>query len=245
MKQFLLYFFSFFLIFLSTVSAQGLFKNWYEYLNIPEEYSKFPELLYFVFIPFLGTFAIIWGILAGVPIFKIHKVNVLLSFIFAFSLLYTGILLAAVGILFQAGGIFAIIAFFVLFFGLTSLFVYRKVGKEYLEARRVHEEITKESLEKTIKKTEERIKTLKQIEREKEKIKDKLVRINKAIIASRGHLEIIADPTVSPTTLEKRYKTTDREVAMDKVRRILKKQEEEKRKLLERLEELEELEGRL
>ena len=104
------------------VSAQSLFDNWYTYLNIPAEFATFPNVLYFVFIPFLGTFTIIWGILTNLNIFRLNKVNIILSSLFALALLYSTILTTITFYLFHIGGVFGVIAFFVLFFVGTILY---------------------------------------------------------------------------------------------------------------------------
>jgi hypothetical protein len=104
------------------VSAQNLFDNWYTYLNVPTEFATFPNVLYFVFIPFLGTFTIIWGILTNLNIFRLNKVNIILSFLFALALLYSTILTTITFYLFNIGGVFGVIAFFILFFVGTILY---------------------------------------------------------------------------------------------------------------------------
>jgi len=104
------------------VSAQSLLSNWYTYLNIPAEFATFPNVLYFVFIPFLGTFTIIWGILTNLNIFRLNKVNIILSFLFALALLYSTILTTITFYLFHIGGVFGVIAFFILFFVGTILY---------------------------------------------------------------------------------------------------------------------------
>jgi len=104
------------------VSAQSLLDNWYTYLNIPAEFATFPNVLYFVFIPFLGTFTIIWGILTNLRIFRLNKVNIILSFLFALALLYSTVLTTITFFLFNIGGVFGVIAFFILFFVGTILY---------------------------------------------------------------------------------------------------------------------------
>ena len=125
----------------AVVSAQSLFDRWYEYLHIPREFSEMPELLYFVFLPFVSTFAVIFGLLG--TLFKRtfpRKVNVILAFVFAFSLLYLGPLMALVGILFQVGSIFAVIIFFVMFVVLILLLFYRRTGESFVEATKIYEQ---------------------------------------------------------------------------------------------------------
>jgi hypothetical protein len=175
-----------------------------KWLNIPEEWTRPPNLIYYVFIPFLGTFAIIWGILTATRarIFEKPKVNILLSFIFAIALFYSGILPSIVLYLFTFGGFFGVVAFFVLFFVLTSLFGTRKIGRSYKATQKVYEEAIKTE-EKRVGKT----KNLDFLERkltEKQKELDKdtaiiracnslLNAINNQIHDTRAHLSSSPD----------------------------------------------------
>ena len=127
------------------VLAQGLMGSWHEWLNIPSEWATPPNLIYYVFIPFLGTFAIIWGILTAThaKIFQNNRVNIVISFVFAISLFYFNILPPIILYLFTFGGIFGVVAFFILFFVLTFLFGKRKIGVSYRETKKVYEDIEK------------------------------------------------------------------------------------------------------
>ena len=127
------------------VLAQGLMGSWHEWLNIPSEWATPPNLIYYVFIPFLGTFAIIWGILTAThaKIFQNNRVNIVISFVFAVSLFYFNILPPIVLYLFTFGGLFGVVAFFVLFFVLTFLFGKRKIGVSYRETERAIKDIKK------------------------------------------------------------------------------------------------------
>jgi len=132
------------------VLAQGLMGSWYEWLNIPAEWTTPPNLIYFVFIPFLGTFAIIWGILTGTRarIFTNQRVNIVISFVFAISLFYFNILPPIVLYLFAFGGIFGVVAFFILFFVLTFLFGRRKISDEYFKTIKSYDKVAKERSKK-------------------------------------------------------------------------------------------------
>ncbi|MCD6226354.1 MAG: hypothetical protein J7J93_00975 [Candidatus Aenigmarchaeota archaeon] len=126
---------SFILLLPVLVSAQ----NWNKLLHIPSDYSTMPNLLYFVILPFLGTFAIIWGILTNLNIFKNYRVNVLLSLIFAFSLMYYGVLLAITHYLFTIGGIVGVASFFILFVILTGGYTFRRTREEWGESKKINE----------------------------------------------------------------------------------------------------------
>jgi hypothetical protein len=163
-----------------------------QFLNVPEDWLSPSKIIWFIFIPFLGTFTIIWGILTSTKakIFEKPKVNVLLSFVFAVSLFYSGILPAIVLYLFAYGGVFGVIAFFVLFFVLTTLFGYKKIGKEYNEAKEIYNESKKiAQKEKDISVSLGSIQNkIIQKQKEKEKIKihrNKLVNVYTAI---RDHM---------------------------------------------------------
>ena len=183
MRKILLGMILFFTFLPNLVSAQSLFHAWYEYLNIPQEYSKFPNLLYFVLIPFLGTFSIIWGILTNLHIFHLRKVNILLSFVFAFALLYSGALLALVGVLFQIGAVFGVVAFFVLFIVLTGFWVGKRSYSEYETIKEIHKKY--ESAEKRRKSID---KELKNIEKEIEKINKMIKRKRRDINNERARI---------------------------------------------------------
>jgi len=100
-----------------------------------------PELLYFVFLPFISVFAVIFGLLSQIFVKTFpKKVNVVLALVFALSLLYTGPLMALVGVLFQVGSIFGVIVFFIMFVVLTLLLLYRRTGESYIEAKKIHEQ---------------------------------------------------------------------------------------------------------
>lgn len=97
-----------FLIFLVPLaSAQGIV------LGIPEKYTSSAQILPLLIIPFICTFAIIFGILNSVRIRAIF--NLIASFIIAIVLLYTGYLFNIVDYLYTYGtlavdGVFILVA---------------------------------------------------------------------------------------------------------------------------------------
>jgi hypothetical protein len=174
------------------VSAQSLFSNWNEWLNIPEDWTKPPNLVYFVFVPFLGTFTIIWGILTStrMRIFEKPKVNVLLSFVFALALFYSGILPAIVLYLFAFGGFFGVVVFFVLFFVLTTLFGYKKIGVEYKEAKEIYKKadeisVNQKNISSNLKEIQNKIINK---QKEKEKLKTHRNKLNNVYTAINDHM---------------------------------------------------------
>lgn len=243
MKKYLT-FILFILLIPAVVNAQSLLTKW---LNIPEEWTRPPELVYFVFIPFLGTFAIIWGILTAtrVRIFEKPKVNILLSFIFALALFYFNILPQVVFYLLAIGGFFGVIVFFILFFVLTILFGGRKIERSYLKTMEIHEKITKQGIEDTIKTRKKELNKIEKIERKEKELKENLNRTNKAILASNEHIRIIRDPTTTARQLMNKYGTDSPRGAERKVLMLLNRQKYEKIHLERRLRELERIKGKL
>ena len=137
----------------NTASAQGdleLFENWYEYLNVPEEFSTFPEIIYLVFIPFLAVMAIVFGVLTRVfKEFFNKRIKAILAFVFAFSILYLGPLTAVVSTLLQVGSVFSVVAFFVMFFVISAFFIFRETASSYGKAKEVYTKV--QSYEKSTK----------------------------------------------------------------------------------------------
>jgi len=143
------------LFFFHTASAQGgfeLFENWYEYLNIPEEFSTFPNIIYLVFIPFLAVMAIVFGVLTRIFATKTgsffdKRVRAVIAFTIAFSMLYLGPLIATVAVLLQVGSVFSVVAFFVMFFVLSIFFVFRRTTSSYAKAKDMYSKV--KSLDKS------------------------------------------------------------------------------------------------
>lgn len=131
-RKSLLYILILILLFPSLVSAQmgEIVQEWF---HLPE-YKEFSDYLYFVFIPFLGTFTIAFGVLTQIGIFKNKKINMVIALIFAFSLLYYGILTYLVHLAYSVGGFLSVIIFVGLFiFGIIMW--AKKKGEDYREGR--------------------------------------------------------------------------------------------------------------
>jgi len=126
-----------------SVNAQSILTEWF---NIPAEWTRPPNLIYYVFIPFLGTFAIIWGVLTATraPIFRNQRVNIIISLVFTVALFSSSVLPAIVLYLFRLGGFFGVLAFFFLFFVLTFLFGRRKVRAGYIRGLKSYDKVAKE-----------------------------------------------------------------------------------------------------
>jgi len=120
------------LILLLTITPvfAGYFDNWYKWLHIPPNYVKTPDLLYFLVIPFLGVFIIVWGLLTRIGIFgkELKNVNMLLAFVFTVSSIYYGWVFKVVHFLFGIGSFFAFGAFAIMFFVGIKLFAKKKIN---------------------------------------------------------------------------------------------------------------------
>jgi cell division protein FtsB len=113
--------------------------------------------------------------------------------VFAFSLLYTGPLMALVGVLFQVGSAFGVIAFFIMFFVLTLLLMYHRVGESAVEARKVYQQykdVAKQT-ERLGKDLEKIGNDLKDIEKEIEKKKADLLGVQQCIRVIQNYPTVV------------------------------------------------------
>lgn len=110
-------------------------------LGIPAEYAKMPEFLYFVTLPFICVFAVLFGLLTELRLFRrAYKINFVISFAMTFMLLRFGILLFLINTLYAISAAFAAIVFAVLFIVGTGLWAYgrgREFYSEYYEAWKI------------------------------------------------------------------------------------------------------------
>lgn len=120
-----------FLLLLQPVFA-GYFDEWYRWLHIPPEYTKAPDILYFLILPFLAVFAVVWGILTKIQIFPgMGRINMLLSLIFALALIYYGWVFKLVHFMLSFGTTFAFIAFMIMFFVGVRLHAQKKIKSDW------------------------------------------------------------------------------------------------------------------
>jgi len=123
------------LIFLLTIAPvfAGYLSGWYKWLRIPPNYAKAPDILYFLILPFLGIFIIVWGLLTRLEIFGrgSKNVNMLLAFIFAISSIYYGWAFKVVHFLFGMGSFFAFGAFATMFFVGVYMFSKKKIKIDF------------------------------------------------------------------------------------------------------------------
>jgi len=78
-------------------------------------YDNLKNIFFYVFIPFIGSFAIFYGLLVRLKVFTLKKVNLLLAIVFSMSMLYYGALTYIVSLCYSIGGFITVIAFFVIF----------------------------------------------------------------------------------------------------------------------------------
>lgn len=105
-----------------------------EALNIPKDLSRFPALFYFVFLPFIGTFIVIYGILDKLKIFDNKRINVLLSLLFSVSLLYFGIFLIIIELIYSFSSFTIVILFALLLIFAVLMWsrkTYRRIRETY------------------------------------------------------------------------------------------------------------------
>jgi type VI protein secretion system component VasK len=116
---------------LSPVAARYL-DDWYRWLHIPPEYAKAPNIIYFLLVPFLAVWAIVWGLLTKIRIFGgMERVTMLISLLFAIALIYYGWMFKVVHFLMSFGSTFAFIVFMVVFVVGITLYSKRKIKGDW------------------------------------------------------------------------------------------------------------------
>lgn len=132
--------------------------------NVPVEFKTWPEFIYFVIIPFIGTFTIAFGILKEVGVFRhVPRVNIIIALIFAFSMLYYGALTMIVHLLYSLSGFIVVMFFGALFILGTFLLGFRKKAewkKDIVDVETLYKH--KEGLMKEIKKVEADLKDVRE-----------------------------------------------------------------------------------
>lgn len=120
--------------------------------NMPEEWLRLPNVIYYLFIPFICVTAVIYGLMMELNIFRraSRKVSLVIALCFAFSLLPSGVLVTVVSVLYSFGAFFGALAFFALFIVGSALWAYghgKRIYVEYykrweVEEKRLNKEIT-------------------------------------------------------------------------------------------------------
>jgi len=85
--------------------------------GLPPEWLHVPQVIWYVILPFIAVFTVIYGLLRELRIFRYapNKVNIVLAFAMVMLLLPSGVLTFIVVNLYAFGAAFAAIAFFVVF----------------------------------------------------------------------------------------------------------------------------------
>lgn len=85
--------------------------------GLPAEWLRVPQVIWYVILPFIAVFTVIYGLLRELRIFRYapNKVNIVLAFAMAMLLLPSGVLTFVVVNLYAFGAAFGAIAFFVVF----------------------------------------------------------------------------------------------------------------------------------
>jgi hypothetical protein len=95
----------------------GVLDNWYIWLHVPPDYAKAPNIIYYLFVPFLAVWAVAWGLLTKIGIFNgMKNVNLLISLMFAISGVYYQWMFKLVHFLLSLGSTVAFVAFAIMFF---------------------------------------------------------------------------------------------------------------------------------
>jgi hypothetical protein len=91
------------------------------------EWLRIPDVLYYVILPFIASFAVVYGLLRELRIFRMNvpnKVNIILAFCMTFMLLPSGILTWVITILYAGSAFIGIVAFGILFIAGVILWFY-------------------------------------------------------------------------------------------------------------------------
>jgi len=100
------------------------------------EWLRLPDVLYYVILPFIAAFTVIYGILRELRIFRANvpnKVNIVLAFCMAFLLLPSGILTFVITILYAGSAFIGIMAFGIVFLIGIILWAYGTTARLWNE----------------------------------------------------------------------------------------------------------------
>jgi len=107
-----------------TIDLQNYLGSWFSIPNLvkflfpgyPDEWLRIPEIIFYVIIPFITAFTVLYGLLIELKIFRNQpKVNTVLAFAMAFLLMPSGILTQVVTIFYAGGAFIGVMAFIVVF----------------------------------------------------------------------------------------------------------------------------------
>jgi hypothetical protein len=148
------------------VAAQGVGGGAAEYilydiLGVPRDVvSTVPSFIYFLIVPFLGMFAIMYGLLTQIRIFgEMSRLRVLIAFLMVFSTIPLGWFFLLVNFFFQAGTFLGLIAFVVMLFGGLFVITWRsgwRTGRTMVDVYKTYRH-TWSNIDTSIKKIEIRL----------------------------------------------------------------------------------------
>jgi len=109
------------------------------------EWLRLPDVLYYVILPFIAAFTVVYGLLRELRIFRHapNKINIVLAFCMAFLLLPSGILTLLVTFLYAGSALVGIVAFGIVF--LIGILLWA-----YGTTTRLWSEYTPEALESAL-----------------------------------------------------------------------------------------------
>lgn len=110
------------------------------------EWLRIPDVLYYVILPFIAAFTVIYGLLKELRIFRnvANKVNIVLAFVMAFMLLPSGVLTYIVTIFYAGSAFVGMMAFGIVFLVGIIIWAY---GTSY----RIWSEFSPETIGKEVK----------------------------------------------------------------------------------------------
>ncbi len=105
----------------------GIFSDILLFLGIPSNWLYVPAVIYLFFVPFIGIFAIIYGFLSEMDIFRAKpQINIVLALVFAFATIPIGAFVKLISLMFAVLGLYSVGAFGLLFFfGVIYVFLDR------------------------------------------------------------------------------------------------------------------------
>jgi cbb3-type cytochrome oxidase subunit 3 len=103
--------------------------------GMSSEWLRLPDVLYYVILPFIAAFTVIYGFLKELRLFRFvaNKVNIVLAFCMAFLLLPSGILTWIVTILYAGSAFIGMMAFGIVFLIGIILWAYGTTSRLWNE----------------------------------------------------------------------------------------------------------------
>lgn len=115
---------------MQTTPITGVLKGVLSLLGLPDDWLYFPAIFYLFIVPFVGIFAIVFGFLREINIFRTAtNLNWVIALMIAISIIPLGVFVRIVNVLFATMGIYSTFIFAALFFlGVIYVFIQRVTG---------------------------------------------------------------------------------------------------------------------